>query len=336
MRWELKAAIQCVLSRLPFSRQIYRILQDVTGSGRLDIKDHYGRKRKFLRRMQEQQIPVEGREFLEIGTGWYPVLPILLSLIGAKRIVTVDLNPWLTPRSLKDTVEGFITVAEAVANDFDLSLSNVRSRLMGLRQQLTDGKRLPTEILASFSIDYRMPCNASSTHLPDHSIDYIISSNVLEHIPKEAIAEILVESRRILRRNGMHLHHIDPSDHYSYDPRITSANFLKYSKVAWYYLGGSGLAYHNRLRGIDYHHLLTTHGFNISHEYVIHDTKARSAIESGTLAVHPDFAAYSIDELTCAIVDIFARSTCAVALQSECNATSSNRCHPCNATKSPI
>ena len=67
--WKVKAAIQALISRVPFGRRLYRKLQSLTGIGRLDIADQYGMKSKFIRRIQQQGFSVEGKDYLEIGTG---------------------------------------------------------------------------------------------------------------------------------------------------------------------------------------------------------------------------------------------------------------------------
>lgn len=307
MRWELKAAIQFSISCLPYGRTIYRRLQDVTGLCRLDIRDQYSMKRSLLRRIIKQGLPIEARVFLEVGTGWYPVLPILLSLLGAKQVITVDLNPWLSARSLLDTVKGFLEIADDVAEDFELPVADVKAQLRAVEALCTHNGQSPAAILETLGIEYRMPCSASATGLEAESVDYIISSNVFEHIPKEAIAEILVESSRIFKPGGTHIHHIDPSDHFHYDKRISSANFLKFSPRSWYFIGGSGLAYHNRLRAIDYVRLFEQHGFEIVHEYSVVDDRALNDIRLGRQKVHAAFAAYSPEELACRIIDVFAR-----------------------------
>src|SRR4029077_20057788 len=106
MKWQVKAALQFTLSRLPFRHYIYRRLQEVTSSNVLDINDQYGMKCKLLKRVQGQGLPIERKEFLEVGTGWYPVLPLMLYLLGPRRTVTVDVNPWLTLRALSETLMG--------------------------------------------------------------------------------------------------------------------------------------------------------------------------------------------------------------------------------------
>ena len=79
------------------------------------------------------------------------------------------------------------------------------------------------------NIEYIMSCDARNTKLPDASFDYVVSSNVLEHIPSDVIEGIVTESRRILKPGGVHVHHINPGDHSAFDPSVTTVNFLRYS-----------------------------------------------------------------------------------------------------------
>ena len=44
--------------------------------------------------------------------------PILLHLLGANRVVTIDLNPWLTSASLSETLKGFESIIDLIATDF--------------------------------------------------------------------------------------------------------------------------------------------------------------------------------------------------------------------------
>lgn len=307
MRWLVKATLQGVMSRVPCGRVIYRVLQDFTGTRRLDIHDHYGMKARFLKRIQAQNLPIEGRSFLEIGTGWYPVLPLLLYLLGAKRVLTIDLNPWLTPRTFFQTATALTGVLDRMSADFHLSADHLKARLAPLLDLVRHEPDAPlSKALPVVNMEYRMPCNACATGLPANQLDYIISSNVLEHVPPEIIKGICAESKRILKSDGTHLHHINPGDHFAEDPRITTVNFLRYSSRTWYFLGGSGIAYHNRLRCIDYVRLFEECGFRILHTYTNVDQRALETLQTGAIQVHADFQKYSSEELASDIIDVFA------------------------------
>jgi SAM-dependent methyltransferase len=308
MQWKLKAAIQTVLSRVPAGSRIYRKLQDVSGSSRFDFEDHYSRKRNFLRRAAEQGLPIAGRKLLEIGTGWHPLLPLLLYLLDSKT-VTIDINPWMTMESLQQTLKALRKNAARVAEDFSLDRETVEARLDALLEKCKAGQPME-QILRSAGIEYGLGVDASRTSYPDDEFDYIVSSNLMEHVPAEIIRGIVRESRRILKPGGVHLHHINPGDHFADEDTangITTANFLKYSARKWYWIGGSGLAYHNRLRCVDFVRIFEEQGFEIVFHRDLTDKTALEALASGKLKPHADFAGYTNEELAGYICDIFAR-----------------------------
>lgn len=308
MRWELKAAIQRAVSWVPCHTRVYRWLQDTAGTYPLDMADIYGRKSLFLRRMIGQGLSLDGKTAVEVGTGWYPVLPILLYLLGAERVVTIDLNPWLTPRTLADTLAGVRGVLDRLADDFEMPADLVQDRFETAASRAETAADVRAA-LTSFGIEYWVPCDAGATGLPARSIDLIVSTNVLEHVPGPVIERILAESRRILTPGGLIAHHINPGDHFSNgDDRIHTAHFLRYSPRSWYFIGGSGVAYHNRLRGVDYVRLFRRAGLSLTHTYESIDERALADLRSEKARVHASFRGYSAEELACDIIGIFART----------------------------
>ena len=305
MRWEVKAAIQGVLSRLPGGYRLHRRLQRLTGTDRIDVADEYRRKAQFLRRLLDRGIALKGATVLEIGTGWHPYLPLVLHLMDAERTVTVDVNPWLTRETLAETVAAVDSRVNRLASDFGVDESEARRRLAALRQQLCSGAA-PAEVLRAAGVDYRYPMDAGDTGLPAEGFDLVVSSNVFEHIPPGELRRIVTESRRLLRPGGVSAHHVHTGDHFSADERITSVNFLKYSPRAWRLIG-SGLAYHNRLRCRDYARLFEEHGFELLDVVLETDERALAALRSGDVRPHERFRGYTDQELAEFLVDVFAR-----------------------------
>jgi hypothetical protein len=71
----------------------------------------------------------------------------------------------------------------------------------------------------------------------------------LEHIPPRILVQILKEGKRILNKDGLLIHRINFSDHFSHsDNTITSVNFLQFSEAEWIKWAGNRYMYHNRLR----------------------------------------------------------------------------------------
>src|SRR5262249_15358288 len=123
----VKAAIQAALSRIPAGDLVYRKLQDVGGSSRFDLEDQYCRKLAFIGRMREHGIAIRHGRFLEIGTGWHPVFPVLLMLLGAREVHTIDINPWMTSESLLDMLTELTKQSDRVAKDFELDPEETRA-----------------------------------------------------------------------------------------------------------------------------------------------------------------------------------------------------------------
>src|SRR4030095_4374271 len=96
--WRLKAAVQGALSLLPEPQRWNRFLQSyVTGS--LELGDAY-----FIEKWQQAAHHAEhaarrggiaGARVMELGTGWFPIVPVGLALAGAARVDTVDLHDLL-------------------------------------------------------------------------------------------------------------------------------------------------------------------------------------------------------------------------------------------------
>lgn len=51
---------------------------------------------------------------LEIGTGWYPVVPIALFLSGADRICTIDISPLMTHANILTTIDRYLQYADSL------------------------------------------------------------------------------------------------------------------------------------------------------------------------------------------------------------------------------
>src|SRR5438132_10925616 len=98
MHWKLKAHALAVLSRIPAGKSIYGALQRTLGTNQLDTNEYLSRALEIVALIRERGRDPSGGTYLEIGTGWRPFAPFLLYLLGAERIITIDINPWLNRR----------------------------------------------------------------------------------------------------------------------------------------------------------------------------------------------------------------------------------------------
>src|SRR5262245_24587129 len=296
MHWKTKAHLLAVLSRMPLGERIYHRMQRIAGTNRLNVAESLDRCVEVVNLARETGYDPLGGTIVEIGTGWRPFLPLIFSLLGAERIVTFDIHPWMTVSYLRETCQALDARIEDLALTFDVDPQPMRARFEEGRAAMAGSA--PASVLQAFRVDYRCPANATCSGLPDGSADLVCSSNVLEHVSHDMLGPLHAESARILRPGGLAVHRFNPGDHFAtIDRRITAANFVRFSASQWRWYGGSGLAYHNRLRCLDHARLLQRAGFELAVSRVRHNERAARAIESGKLPVHADFQQFNAQEL---------------------------------------
>ncbi len=294
MSWKLKAHALAVLSRVPAGRAVYHHLQKLAGTNRLHVRRDLDRGLELADLVHQAGEKIEGTVCVEVGTGWRPFVPFLFALGGARRVLTIDVNPWLTWDYARETWQALEPHLGEIAAVCQLPEHDVFRRYYSASKEASSLDRL----LGALHIEYVYPGDARATGLPERSVDLVLSSNVLEHIPRDVQLDIHKESRRILKSRGLTVHRFNPQDHYAtVDGGITHANFLRYSSRAWHWYGGSGLAYHNRLRSRDYRDLFAEAGLDVEICRERVDQRSLEVIRSGELPVHAEFRDYTDEEL---------------------------------------
>jgi hypothetical protein len=138
------------------------------------------------------------------------------------------------------------------------------------------------ELLAMMNVRYLAPADAAALPLATGRIDYHVSFAVLEHIPVPDLGAILREGLLLLDHNGLFVHCIDFSDHFSHDdPGITSINFLQFSEEAWAGYAGNRYMPYNRLRGDVFLVFLATAGLALRHMESSVDGRAVDCLKQG-------------------------------------------------------
>lgn len=265
MNWKWKARVQNAVAALPLSEQIYYAMQRTVGSlkpGRSNPLEWFDAARTIAEWIRRAGQEIAGKRFLEVGTGRHVNIPTGLWLCGAEQVVTVDLNSYLSEALVRETIEFVRHNEEAVIKAF-----GHESQQPIFQERLEKLKTLQggiSELLSLANIKYVSPADATRLDLPDQSFDFHISHAVFEHIPADAIKGILMEARRLLKPQGLLMHIIDPSDHFSHDDAsITAINFLQFSEKEWKRWAGNKFMYHNRLRAFEYRELFEQAGARI-------------------------------------------------------------------------
>lgn len=296
--WIAKAFIQKFISFFPFKHRVNYLFQKYVTKGVILTDDLMDDKlshcKNHLSCFSKYSKKTNGLVTLEIGTGWYPIVPIGFYLSGADEIYTIDLTSLLKTSAIHETVEKF--------QEYDRS-GKLASFIPGLKSErleklnsLLKLNSAPEKILETINIK-SITGDARKIAMPDAKFDLINSNNTFEHIYPEILQDILIEFNRVLKPGGIMSHQIDMSDHFAHlDKSITIYNFLKYTDAEWNLIDNS-VQPQNRLRLSDYQKLFTKAGFQILEEISrpgsIEDLKGiklaqkyRSYTESGLATSH--------------------------------------------------
>lgn len=267
--WILKAAVQGVLAHLPQRQRWNHLLQRyVTGSLELSDEIIDGKLRQLQRHVEHWREAgrsgagddLTGVRVLEIGTGWFPLVPVGLVLRGADRVWTIDTQSLLD----RDRVMAVLrTYSDLLAAD---RIPATPSGLARLKSALARAGDLDADGLLGCLGITPIVGDARATALEAGSIDLFVSNNTFEHIPRQVLVDILSEFRRVAAPGALGSHWIDMGDHYkTFDSSITVLNFYKYPSWAWR-LFNNELQYQNRLRASDFRAIHTESRWTIVRE----------------------------------------------------------------------
>lgn len=295
--WLIKSAAQRAISWLPGRHRWNELFQkhvthsiDLTAQ-RFEARLEYARRHldNFLELRPHR---ADRFRVCELGTGWFPVVPISLLLCGAGEVCSYDIAPLLSGSRLRDTFEKF--------GDYERSgaLARFLPRLRPERWKrmrevaATAGQAPPEAVLEQLDIRVRVR-DARDTGLPPGTIDLFVSTGVLEYIPVPELKAILAEFKRLGSRDAVQSHYLNLVDQYSYfDPSITPFNFLKFPSRRWKYLN-SPLTWLNRLRISDYRQLFAEAGYRVTRE----NNTSGSAEDLRKIRLAPEFQHYKQEDL---------------------------------------
>ena len=293
--WLVKAAIQGAIARLPGRHRFNYLLQNyVTGSVALTEAGLEGKVVQCRRHLESYtghrgRLP---RAALELGTGWYPVVPVGLFLAGVDEVTTVDVSPLCDLARVHRTLELFASQlrSERLRALLPQSRSDRAESVIAASGDRTarDGRQL----LARLGIRL-LVCDVRTSGLPPGSVDLIVSNNTLEHIPLDELQAIMAEFRRVARPAAVMDHFVDMSDHYAhFDHTITEFNYLRYSDRIWR-IFNNPLQYQNRLRVSDFRRMIEDAGFQV----IAEEAEQGSAHELDRIRLDASFRRYPSEEL---------------------------------------
>jgi hypothetical protein len=295
--WLLKAAAQGVISSLPASDRLnYLFQRHVTGSVVLSDEVFERKVGQCDRHIRSYQTAREGSGLpslaLELGTGWYPVVPVGLALTGVTRVVTVDVSSLLSPERTRQVLAAYVALLRSGAADTLLpQIDAERAEAVTAAAGETTAKST-AELLEPLGVQVLIG-DARASGLPEGSVDLFVSNNTFEHIAPQVLGEIVAEFKRLAAPGAVMDHFVDMSDHYAhFDSSITEFNYLRYSDRAWRPFNNR-LQYQSRLRLPDYRRILQEAGFAI----VAEDGEQGPSDALASVELAPRFRGYAREDL---------------------------------------
>ena len=254
-KWIVKAVIQKGISFLPYDYKINYLFQKHVTKGVVLSDDYFFDKlihvKKHVEFYAKLKNDAKPHTCFELGTGWYPVIPVALFLYGAAEIVTTDITPLSNKEKFIQTIEKFLDLKNQNKADFDYLFADA-GKVAVLHNIIKNQVQLSfEEIQQKLHIKY-IKQDARKLSFADGYFDFIVSNNVFEHIYPHLLIDILKEFTRVWAVGGVMSHFIDMSDHFAHlDKSINIYNFLQFTDKQWELIDNS-VQPQNRMRIDEY------------------------------------------------------------------------------------
>jgi SAM-dependent methyltransferase len=296
-KWILKAVVQKTISYFPYKEKVNFLFQKYVTKGVYLDDQHFKYKLDALRDhikyyKKHSDTSRQDALVLELGTGWYPIVPTMLYLNDFKKTISIDISNWM---NLDRQIIAFQKIIEYYdqgllanyADDINPEKITVLRNICKNRENYTID-----EVNKLISLEY-MLMDATSLNFKDETFDLICSNNTFEHVYKEILRGILKEFKRVLKRDGVMSHFIDLSDHFAHlDSTINIYHFLRFSKKKWGLIDNS-IQPQNRMRWKDYLKMYAELGIEVKEE----DYREGSTDLLIEVDVHEEYSEYSPEEL---------------------------------------
>lgn len=207
--WWLKIISKIVLSRLPITFERWREL-DLFRHGAMNRGDYAMDVFNYHVGLMAAGESLSGCTLLELGPGDGITSGLLAHTQGAERIFLVDAG---------DYAERDILVYQNMLRALP-SQSPRNADLLACKSF--------DELCAASGTQYLTAGLQSLKTIPSHSVDFIISQAVLEHVRLAEFVETMSELWRILKPGGINSHRVDIKDHLG-----GALNNLRFSEHTW-------------------------------------------------------------------------------------------------------
>lgn len=265
MIWIAKACLQKCLSYLPYKYNLnYFFQKKITGGVKLSQPWFDAKFEQGITHLKNyNQYNSEPLEYsIELGTGWYPVIPIIFYLNNVSHVFTIDIAALVNIANIKATIQYFESYYKQgkLAANLPQFNADKMEQLLQLANTNFDSKDFEQLTNITFWIgdinNFKYTTKAQIIH----------SNNTLEHIYPLDIIKTFNSLKQWQTDETIHSHQIDLTDHFAHlDKSISHFNFLKFSDKQWKWIDNS-IQPQNRLRIYEYRALFEQLGYKILNE----------------------------------------------------------------------
>lgn len=295
-KWKLKAVIQNMIALMPNKEKVNYFFQKHVTKG-VNLNDEYfefkiGHSRDHINYFNKYGNTDVDKTIIELGSGWYPIIPLMMYLTNSGKVVSLDVQSWMNKETQITAIKKVIDwhdngKIQKYFSSFDKTkwekLQDISKNSSAYTfDQINDIIGLTLMLKDARSLDFK-----------NQSIDFICSNNTFEHIYPEILTGILKEFKRVIKSDGVMSHFIDLSDHFAhYDKSITIYNFLKYSDKSWKVIDNN-IQPQNRLRFKNYRQIYHQLQIPITEEEI----RLGSINNLQKVKIHKDFKSLNDKEL---------------------------------------
>ncbi len=280
-KWIIKALTQKIISYTKHPEKINYLFQKYITKGVVLSDEHFRNKithaRDHINYFHKYSDSVNNARILELGTGWYPIVPVSIYICDVGSMVSIDIQDWLNANGVITTIKKFKEWHEKGMIKEILPLLN-ESKLLNLISYIDDEDFTIDSFKNKINLETYLK-DARDLKFNDGYFDFICSNNTFEHIYPDVLSSILDEFSRVVKKGGVMSHFIDLSDHFAhFDNSISIYNFLKFSEKIWSCIDNS-IQPQNRMRWPEYIELYNSKGIIILHQdFRVGDISALNSI----------------------------------------------------------
>lgn len=235
---------------LSISPRFYRYFGNQFGGRRRirrGIPDYYGKRaKKFISWIEKYQMVKDGDAVLEVGTGWVHFESIVIRLFYDVEATLFDV--W-DNRQLDALKLYFSQLEELIYHEMDLS-SEQKKRVRQIIELITDAETFD-RLYQDLQFQYVINPNGNLKSIKDASCQFVYSYNVLEHVDRKTVPNLIHDIHRVLKPGGFSYHDIDITDHLISFARTRDMHrkyYMRFSDKTWKRYFDNKVQYINRIQ----------------------------------------------------------------------------------------